>query len=168
MLGQTRVDEKSNEIVAIPKLLAMLSLEGAIVTIDAMGCQKEIAKQIVNKEADYVLALKGNQGTLCEDVELFAAEQKANGFKDTTVSSTRPWTAIMAASKPQYTVLHDVSWLKERHNWPGLKASSWWRAPRNRSKIETETVYITSLKSTADRIATPSAGIGPSRTVYTG
>ena len=58
VLGQMKVDEKSNEIVAIPKLLNMLQIEGAVVTIDAMGCQREIAKQIVDKKADYVLALK--------------------------------------------------------------------------------------------------------------
>ncbi len=61
VLGQMKVDEKSNEIVAIPKLLNMLQIEGAAVTIDAMGCQREIAKQIVDKKADYVLALKGAQ-----------------------------------------------------------------------------------------------------------
>ena len=77
VLGQVKVAEKSNEIVAIPKLLDMLAIEGAIVTIDAMGCQRDIAQKIVDKKADYVLALKGNQGTLREDVELFVAEQKA-------------------------------------------------------------------------------------------
>ena len=61
VLGQVKVDEKSNEIVAIPKLLDMLAIEGAIVTIDAMGCQRDIAKKIIEKKADYVLALKGNQ-----------------------------------------------------------------------------------------------------------
>ena len=86
VLGQVKVAEKSNEIVAIPALLDMLVIEGAIVSIDAMGCQRHIAEQIVDKKADYVLALKGNQGTLREDVELFAAEQQANGFKDTHVS----------------------------------------------------------------------------------
>ena len=86
MLGQVKVAEKSNEIVAIPALLGMLVIEGAIVSIDAMGCQRHIAEQIVDKKADYLLALKGNQGTLREDVELFAAEQRANGFKDTHVS----------------------------------------------------------------------------------
>ena len=64
----------------------MLSIDGAIVTIDAMGCQRGIAQKIIDKKADYVLALKGNQGTLREDVEVFAAEQKANGFRDTTIS----------------------------------------------------------------------------------
>ena len=56
-------------------------------TIDAIGCQRSIAQKIIDKKADYALALKGNQGSLREDVELFAAEQRANGFKDTTVSS---------------------------------------------------------------------------------
>ena len=87
VLGQVKVAEKSNEIVAIPALLDMMAIEGAIVTIDAMGCQRDIAKpKSWIKKADYVLALKGNQGTLREDVEVFAAEQKANGFKDTKVS----------------------------------------------------------------------------------
>ena len=86
VLGQIKVAEKSNEIVAIPKLLDMMAIEGAIVTIDAMGCQRDIAKKIMDKKADYVLALKGNQGTLREDVEAFATEQKANGFKDTKIS----------------------------------------------------------------------------------
>src|SRR4029077_3501569 len=86
VLGQVKVAEKSNEIVAIPKLLDMLAIEGAIVTIDAIGCQRDIAQKVVDKKADYVLALKGNQGSLRQDVELFAAEQRAAGFKDTTIS----------------------------------------------------------------------------------
>jgi predicted transposase YbfD/YdcC len=68
ILGQTAVAEKSNEITAIPELLKMLELQGALVTIDAMGCQKEIAKQIVDAGGDYVLSLKDNQPTLCQDV----------------------------------------------------------------------------------------------------
>ena len=86
VLSQIAVAEKSNEIVAIPALLDMMAIEGAVVTIDAMGCQRAIAKKIIDKKADYVIALKGNQGTLHEDVKLFAAEQKANGFADTAVS----------------------------------------------------------------------------------
>jgi len=156
VLGQTKVDEKSNEIVAIPKLLNMLSLEGAIVTIDAMGCQKEIAKQIVNKNADYVLALKGNQGALREDVELFAAEQKANGFKDTAVSQHETVDGDHGRIETRkYTVLHDISWLQERHDWVGLNAIVMVESTRETgSKIETETrFYITSLTDTAERIA---------------
>src|SRR5664279_3747665 len=85
VLGQVKVAEKSNEIIAIPKLLDMLAIEGAIVTIDAMGCQRDIAQKIVDKKADYVLALKGNQSSLREDVELFVAEQKAKHFTDTKI-----------------------------------------------------------------------------------
>ena len=87
VLGQVKVNEKSNEIVAIPALLDMMAIEGAVVTIDAMGCQRDIAKKIIDKKADYILALKGNQGTLREDVEIFATEQKAANFKDTTIST---------------------------------------------------------------------------------
>ena len=61
VLGQVKVAEKSNEIIAIPKLLDMLAIEGAIITIDAMGCQRDIAQKVMDKKADYVLALKGNQ-----------------------------------------------------------------------------------------------------------
>jgi hypothetical protein len=83
VLAQAKVEAKSNEIVAIPALLDLMAIEGAVVTIDAMGCQREIAEKIIAKKADYILALKGNQGTLREDVEVFATEQKASDFKDT-------------------------------------------------------------------------------------
>ena len=86
VLGQRKVAEKSNEITAIPELLDLLTVKGAIVTIDAMGCQTEIAAKIIDKGADYVLALKGNQGTLRDDVELFFNEQKERGFADAAMS----------------------------------------------------------------------------------
>jgi predicted transposase YbfD/YdcC len=69
VLGQAKVDEKSNEIVAIPALPDMMSIEGAVVTIDSMGCQRNVAAKIIEQKAVYILALKGNQGTLREDVE---------------------------------------------------------------------------------------------------
>ena len=76
-LGQGKVEEKSNEITAIPKLLQLLELAGCIVTIDAMGCQKEIAQQIIEAQADYLLAVKKNQGQLYEDVrDLFEGAQE--------------------------------------------------------------------------------------------
>jgi predicted transposase YbfD/YdcC len=82
VLGQVKVDDKSNEITAIPQLLRVLALEGCIVTIDAMGCQKNIAKLITDQGADYVLALKANQGNLFEDVvQLFDDAHKVN-FKE--------------------------------------------------------------------------------------
>ena len=82
VLGQVKVDDKSNEITAIPKLLQVLEIAGCIVTIDAIGCQTEIAQAIVELDADYVLAVKENQGHLYEDITgLFAAAQEVN-FKD--------------------------------------------------------------------------------------
>src|SRR5216684_117739 len=76
VLGQVKVNEKSNEIVAIPALLDMMSIEGAVVTIDAMGCQRDIATKIIEKKADYIVALKGNQGTLREDVEVVVESRR--------------------------------------------------------------------------------------------
>lgn len=81
VLGQVKTDEKSNEITAIPELLRILSLKGCIVTIDAMGCQKNIAEQIINGGGDYVLALKGNQGALSEQVKCFFEETNRSGFE---------------------------------------------------------------------------------------
>ncbi len=82
VLGQVKVDDKSNEITAIPKLLQVLEIAGCIVTIDAIGCQTEIAQAIVEQDADYVLAVKENQGHLYEDIQaLFDAAQEVN-FKD--------------------------------------------------------------------------------------
>jgi predicted transposase YbfD/YdcC len=148
VLGQVKVEEKSNEIVAIPALLAMLVIEGAIVTIDAMGCQRDIAQQILEKKADYVLALKGNQGTLREDVEVFAAEQKANGFKDTKVSRHQTVDGDHGRIETRtYTAIHDVAWLQERHEWPGLRGVVMVESTREiGDKVEQETrFYITSL-----------------------
>jgi predicted transposase YbfD/YdcC len=148
VLGQVRVADKSNEIVAIPKLLHLLALEGAVVTIDAIGCQREIARKILEKKADYVLALKGNQGALRDDVEVFAAEQKAKGFKDTKVTRHETVDGDHGRIETRtYTAVHDVDWLKERHDWPGLEGVVMVESAREiGDKIERETrFYITSL-----------------------
>jgi len=148
VLGQIKVAEKSNEIVAIPALLDMMMIEGAIVTIDAMGCQRDIAAKILDKKADYVLALKGNQGTLCEDVEVFVAEQKAKDFQDTKISRHETVDGDHGRIETRTTtVIHDVDWLQERHDWPGLNAIIIVDSVREiGDKIERETrFYITSL-----------------------
>src|SRR3954465_5444093 len=154
VLGQVKVAEKSNEITAIPKLLDMLAIEGAIVTIDAMGCQRDIAQTIIDKKADYVLALKRNQGSLQDDVQLLAAEQKANSFADSTISRSETVDADHGRIETRTTtVLHDVGWLQRRHGWPDLNAvvvvESVRRTPGATpadDRIEHETrLYITSL-----------------------
>jgi len=155
VLAQTKVNEKSNEIVAIPALLDMVSIEGAIVTIDAMGCQREIARKIVDKKADYVLALKGNQGTLRDDVELFANEQKARGFVDTTISVDQTLDSDHGRIETRrVTVVHDVAWLQQRHRWPGLKGIVIVDSQREiGTKTECETrFYVTSSDLRADKI----------------
>jgi predicted transposase YbfD/YdcC len=85
-LGQVTVDEKSNEITAIPKLLEMLEIAGSLVTIDAMGCQTKIAQAIVDAEADYVLAVKRNQPTLHDEISWFFLVQRSEDFADVRVS----------------------------------------------------------------------------------
>jgi predicted transposase YbfD/YdcC len=148
VLGQVKVAEKSNEITAIPKLLTMLAIEGAIVTIDAMGCQRDIAQKILDKKADYVLALKGNQGSLREDVEVFVAEQEAVGFKDCEISQDKTIDGDHGRIESRTTtIIHDVEWLQERHRWPGLKAVVMVESTREiGGKVEQETrYYISSL-----------------------
>jgi len=161
VMGQVKVADKANEIVAIPKLLDMLAIEGAVVTIDAMGCQRVIAQKIVDKKADYILALKGNQGTLRDDVELFAAEQKSKSFQDTTVSHHRTVDGDHGRIETRdITVIHDVEWLQKHHRWPALNSVVMVESIREipgsspgTNKIERETrFYITSLALTASLI----------------
>jgi len=90
VLGQVKVDDKSNEITAVPLLLKLLDLEGCVVTIDAMGCQTEIARVITQAGADYVLALKGNHPTMYEDVITTFNEGMATHFKGSRGSATKP------------------------------------------------------------------------------
>src|SRR3978361_2347963 len=86
VLAQVPTDAKSNEITAVPKLLELLSLKGTIVTVDALNCQRAIAQQIVDQGGDYMLALKGNQATLHDDVRLFLDDPaRAGGITDRTV-----------------------------------------------------------------------------------
>lgn len=148
VLGQTKVAEKSNEIVAIPRLLDLLAIEGAIVTIDAMGCQRAIARKIVEKKADYIFGLKGNQGTLRDDVELPVSEQKALDFVDSKISRAETIDADNGRIETRVTtVIHDVEWLRKRHDWPGLTAVAMVESTREtKGKIARETrYYITSL-----------------------
>lgn len=155
VLGQVKVAAKSNEIVAIPHLLDMLALEGAIVTIDAIGCQREIARKIIDKKADYVLALKGNQTSLHDDVALFVAEQKANGFRDTPVSQHRTVDADHGRIETRTTtVIEDIAWLQQRHDWPGLTTVVMVESEREiGAKTERETrLYITSLALPAEQL----------------
>ena len=118
VLGQIATDAKSNEITAVPKLLEMLSLKGCIVSVDALNCQREIARQIVDQGGDYALALKGNQGTLHDDVRMFLDDPATTGVTtDTTVDGDHGRIETRTS-----TISTAVDWLQEDHRWPGLKA----------------------------------------------
>ncbi len=149
------VGDQSNEIVAIPALLELLAIEGAVVTIDAAGCQRKIAQTILDKKADYILALKGNQGTLRDDVELFAKEQRAVGFRNTSVSQDTTVDGDHGRIETRtVTVFHDIGWLQDSHQWPGLKSVVMVESERETNgKAETETrFYITSLTLLANAV----------------
>ena len=118
-LGQKRVEEKTNEIMAIPELLDSLTIKGCIITTDAMGTQTEIAKKIRQKRADYVLALKGNQGSLYEDVRLYFSDPELRekcAYKK-TVEKARG-----KVEKREYWQTEDIGWLSQKKAWPGLKS----------------------------------------------
>lgn len=122
-LGQKAVDEKSNEITAIPELLEKIQIRGQVVTIDAMGTQTEIAEEIRNKRADYVLALKGNQRTLHEDVSLYFKDEeekkkiRESGNYKRTVEKARGQMEIR-----EYYQTEEIRWLGQKKNWKGLKS----------------------------------------------
>ena len=112
------------------------------------GASATSRRKIIDKNADYVLALKGNQGSLKEDVELFVTEQKAKGFADTKISQDTTVDGDHGRIETRTTtVIHDAKWLQERHNWPGLKGVVIVESSREiNGKIERETrYYITSL-----------------------
>ena len=157
VLGSRKVDEKSNEITAIPALLDLLTLKGAIVTIDSMGCQRDIAAKIVAKEADYVLALKGNQGTLCKDVLLFGNEQKGCNFRDCIASVNRTIEKGHGRIETRVvTAISGIDWLQNRHGWPGLRSIVMVESTREIIGGETEhdtRFYITSLPPDAGLLA---------------
>lgn len=119
VLAQQAVGEKTNEITAIPDLLAMLDISGALISIDAMGCQKTVASTIINAGADYVLALKDNHPTLCEDVKLWLDTEidKERLAVHETVDKGHGRIEIR-----RYSVSADIDWLEQKSEWTGLTA----------------------------------------------
>jgi len=121
ILGQEAVDQKSNEITAIPKLLELLDLEGALVTIDAMGCQREIAEQIVQAKGDYLLTVKENQPTLYAEIERLDAAALADDYAGVSHCSTEERSHGREELRACW-VLTDIAALQERVEWPGLQS----------------------------------------------
>ena len=156
VLGQRKVDTKSNEITAIPELLDLLALRGCIVTIDAMGCQRTIAQKIVEQGADYVLALKGNQPTLEQTVaHFFVAGPEAEAHRTASAYSEQ-------TEQGHGRVETRCAWLSEELNaelttlaWPGLRSIGMVEATRTLAGETTveQRFYLTSLKSDAQQFA---------------
>ncbi len=123
VLGQVKCQEKSNEITAIPELLKILELKGCIVTIDAMGCQKEIVKQIAGKKADYVISLKGNQGILHQQVKEYLDWAERIKFKEIEFDYYETLEKGHGRiEKRRCWVTEEIAWLAEKAEWANLKS----------------------------------------------
>lgn len=153
LLGQVETDEKSNEIEAVPRLLKILDLKGCIVTIDAMGCQKDIAEKIQDKKADYVLALKGNQGTLHEDVKQYWEDPKLSKEEYDEYETTEKGHGRIEIRK--YRITDKLDWLAPREEWKGLRCIAMVESQREIGGQKTleRRYYLTSLKADARQFA---------------
>lgn len=155
VLGQVKTDEKSNEITAIPRLLEVLQIKGCIITIDAMGCQKDIAEKIIEKEADYLLALKGNQGNFYEEVKLFFDDCMQNNFKEYNIDFYTERNKDHGRYEIRKCfVTSEIQWLSEKKNWKNLKSIAMVESTRiikEKTTVEYR-FYITSLAADAKQI----------------
>ena len=149
VLGQVKTEDKSNEITAIPTLLDLLALQGAIVTIDAMGCQTAIAEKIIEQQAEYVLAVKENQGHLLDDIKE-AFEQTPMAGSHTTLEKLHG-----RIEKKTCTVIADTDWVSKKQAWKNL--ASLICIESQRTIVQTgetqrqKRFYISSLSTTAER-----------------
>jgi len=157
VFGQLKVDSKTNEITAIPKLLEMLELKEATVTIDAMGCQKEIAQKIIDKQGHYVFSLKGNQGTLQQDVQMFMDDLIATGPSSSYDYYERTEKSHGRIEIRKCWSCGDVAWLPQKQQWAGLSSLAAVECTRIiNDKRSTERRYFISSHSgrQAQKIAT--------------
>jgi predicted transposase YbfD/YdcC len=152
VLGVQTVADKSNEITVIPQLLAQLELAGAIVTLDAMGCQKSVAQDIVQRKADYVLALKDNHPTLHEDVRLWLEDCDTQGHVRQVQAVEKNHGRL---ERRRVAVSTELGWLAERERWLGLQAVAMVESTRQiRGKTSLERRYYLSSIADPQRIAT--------------
>lgn len=160
VLGQLKVNEKSNEITAVPELLRVLELSGGIVTVDAMGCQKKIAREIIEADADYVLALKGNQERVHQEVKSFLdatlEEKKASRPKGAVVSrAARQLQEFKTEEKDhgrietrRYYQSDELDWFADHEKWEGLRSVGMVESIRevNGQRTTERRYYLSSLK----------------------
>jgi predicted transposase YbfD/YdcC len=151
VLGQLKTDAKSNEITAIPELIKSLAIKDAVVTIDAMGCQKKIVRAIIDKKADYVIQVKENQKRLHENIALFF-QDRANGTFDCVETIDADHGRIETR---RYVSTDDIDWLQEKHLWAGIETVAMvtrWR-DSGTSLSKEKSYFISSLKNDAQTIA---------------
>jgi predicted transposase YbfD/YdcC len=156
VLAQLAVDDKSNEITAVPQLLRALELSGCIVTVDALNCQKNIAKEISEADADYVLALKGNHGTLHDEVKTFlddARQHQFQGVPHSFVKTTDKEHGRLETRR--YWITEDIDWLADKPQWEKLRSIGLVeRVVEVDGKVQTERAYyLSSLAAEAERFA---------------
>lgn len=152
VLGQVKTADHSNEITAIPALLDLLKIKGAIVTIDAAGCQIDIAKKVRKKKADYVFAVKGNQGTLLEDAQFAFAEVEQKDMDDGWVDYNKTVDKGHGRIEiREYYHTDEIAWSARIRDFPGARSFGMVRSTRiNGEKRTTETrYYISSLSMNA-------------------
>jgi predicted transposase YbfD/YdcC len=152
LLGQVATDTKSNEITAIPKLLKMLDVKGCIVTIDAMGCQKKIAKQITDQGGDYVFSLKGNQETIHDEVNLYWQDEQLKEEADHYETVEKGHGRI---EKRTYSITSDTNWMEVKPKWANLKSIGMVESERTigeETSVE-QRCYLTSLNADAKEFA---------------
>lgn len=148
VLGELAVEEKSNEITAVPQLLDMLDVSGCIVTADAMSCQKQITKKITEKGADYALSLKENQPTLCQEVQEYFATALENPAQYPELMSCRTKDCGHGRIENRsYYLSADIDWYQDRSQWAGLRAFGMVRSKveKNGQISEDTRYFITSL-----------------------
>jgi len=158
VLGQMKVDSKTNEITAIPELLRVLAIHGCIVTIDAMGCQKKIAKIIIKRGGDYVLALKENHAQLYEEVkETFELSQKGgrdNPAPDYSETVNKNHGRIEVRKCWVISDIEDLEYLQEKGRWEGLRSIVKVQSERMLGESHTTEIryYLSSIKGDAKKI----------------
>ena len=157
VLGQVAVDAKSNEITAIPELLYMLDIENSIITLDAMGCQKEIAKQIIDQKADYILALKGNHSGMRKELEAWWHKLQREGFTEENYdeyTQTDSGHGRIETRTCRQTLINK-KWLDKKYQWTGLNSIIEVKSDvheKSSGKETTETRwYISSLSLDAEQ-----------------
>ncbi len=154
VLGQVKCEEKSNEITAIPELLKILDLEGCVVTIDAIGCQTETVKQIVEKKAEYVISLKGNQGHLHQDIKDYMDWAERQNFKNIKYDYCSTLEKNHGRIEERRCwVTEEIAWLEQKADWKNLKTVVMVQAKREvLGKQETveRRYFISSLEPNAE------------------